>query len=656
MIGFAQESGMSLSEHFRSYDDAVNLLLKYVPIVSAQISGMLDASAWEAMRVRYNSFKAFKVRGVAPPLVATFLGPSGSGKSTLFRWLTGIDVPVSVRRPTTYQCVLAVPPSHCDEELLSLVFPGKPLVRLQHPDDVSKKPCGIPKLFYAPMNAKTRGLPFILADVPDFNTVERENWARAHEMLTRAELTIFVCYKESYKDERTIEMLAHCCRLSERLVYVLTKTDQGEAEAREIKDDLLRTVKGLNGFQGVRSDGRKLTSFLADSLWYYSPLVLSDPISQIAVRPLEAHQPDFFDLLRGQPSEKLIIGALANSASTAVPYCREVLRNGLEKLKRCQAHIHSVEKALCAKTLEAVKKVYQLEIFIKELERINSQQAPALWKRVLRKLRELMTNLVCNILNIPWRLAPTKLQNSLGNVLRRASSKQSGTGKAANSSGSNVAMSLSEDLIQKERNQISKMLNELIDELRRHFRSDAGDQPCVFSPERCRAALNAAFEDTWPTLSRQWTTYLSQRIEASTKLWRRLELIIDGAVALCAVLLVACTVSRALFGVLPKLPIAVGIAFIASLIVGKLTADCRRRARKKLAEQAHGDWCEGRSGELLRYLKTHFAQSLLDSCWKTCQALGGVPFEQLQRACDQIDELARRSRDSKTWLSSGIKQ
>jgi len=256
----------SLSENLtfegrlQTYAQSVERLLEDIPRLCALLQSPVKAGLWDALQSRYRAFKACLEKEITPPLVVTLYGPSGAGKSTIFRWLTGLDVPAGDHiRPVTRRSVIAVPPEICRDDILQPIFPGFDLVPLVDKEDLKLASSGSPRLHYAVASRSQQGLPFILADVPDFNTVECKNWEEAERMLSRAELTIFLVYQEGYSDKRIVEMLAQCCRVSERLVYVFTKTPP-EA-AKTMWQHLLQIAKDSPEFGESRRDGQSLAEF-----------------------------------------------------------------------------------------------------------------------------------------------------------------------------------------------------------------------------------------------------------------------------------------------------------------------------------------------------------------------------------------------------------
>lgn len=623
--------GWPFSEALRAYERTVQTLLEAVPRVPAKYAGVSDPSGWQAMEVRYRAFAACRQLGLNPPLVVTMFGPSGAGKSSLFRRLTGINVPVSEIRPTTYHCVVAVPLSLCQEELLRLVFPGLRLTRLENPEDVRQKDPRSPQLFYSPMTAGNGDLPFILADVPDFNTVECENWARAEDMLRRAELTIFVSYSESYKDKKTIEMLARCCQLSELLVYVLTKTVRRSAQ--NIWRDLVASVETYEEFRSTRNDGRTLAEFLASSLCYYSPPVAPDQAPRfITVEPLYEGQPGFLELLRGQPAEQLVAGALAQSVSAALPYCREVLRKGQAKLQGLQSSIRTCEEMLRGVVEEVVKEVYPLGAVLEEVKRVAFRRVPApfRWLGEVGKLGLFIPRSTLGAFNGLGRLVST-----------------------GDTTGAEEQQVVAQQLDLLEQEKLRQGLERLINQLRERFPNTDGDEPWILSSERCHTVLNNVFRDPWPAPSDDWKAEFLSEIEAWIRqhVFWAVAIVVSPFLTLTGLGLIAVDLvtTGGFFGTTLGTLTAVGAASSMGELLSKLQL-------QRVAEKAFRSWVKHRSRELYSHLDPHFLRPLLEPWLNESQTLEGIAFDDALAACDQMDELARHLRSSIGQFSQGLER
>ncbi|MBC7354246.1 MAG: hypothetical protein H5U08_17965, partial [Thermogutta sp.] len=390
-----------------TYEKAVTQLLETIPRVRELVVNRLkhdeDVRGFDAMKSRYASFRQLQQRGLQPPLVVTMLGPTGAGKSTLFRWLTGIDVPAGeIIRPMTYHSVVAVPESFSDPDVVQLVFPHRRVLPLQNPEEVAQKTQGDGRIFFASMKSQANSLPFILADVPDFNSIESSNWEQAEQMLARAELTVFICFSESYTDKRTMEMLARCCRLSSRLVYVLTKIRRemspGIKTPRETAAKIWQHLLEKAGdqkdlFYETRKDGQSLYEFLTGSLCYYSPQLMSEEDS-LRIEPLEPNQPSFLDLIRGQPARELILTGLVQSTYVALPDCKEVLDSAHSHVKQITDNLNAARTMLDELVKKVVSEIYPLSGLMELVAQIAREKTSGIVRRVFGGMNRTVGKLV----------------------------------------------------------------------------------------------------------------------------------------------------------------------------------------------------------------------------------------------------------------------
>ncbi|MSR32915.1 MAG: hypothetical protein EXR99_15585 [Gemmataceae bacterium] len=291
---------------------------------------------WEGLRKRH---AAFLQQGEKPVLVATLYGPTGAGKSTVFRMLTGIEVPAGGSlRPCSMSCAAAVPGSLDDPVRLAALFPDSRCVKLVRPEDIrnSDDPA---KLLYATYQAAhVSGIHLVLVDVPDFNAVEKSNWDKAHHMLERAEVVLFLVYPNAYADDRVVEELIRCCRKSARLAYLITMVPPEAGDPREeagkIWNDLLKKAGGIQGFQQRRSTGESLFDFLRESQAFFSPRSAVPALDQI--QPIDPTRPSLLSLLAGLEGEKILLSGLlepALGAARAVDNFLGTLASRLETLR-----------------------------------------------------------------------------------------------------------------------------------------------------------------------------------------------------------------------------------------------------------------------------------------------------------------------------------
>lgn len=296
-----------------------------------------ETDSFQAVRQRLD---AVRTMGGKPVLVATLYGPTGAGKSTLFRLLTGVPVPAgSGVRPVSYGSAIAVPPRLNDPLKLHGLFPHFDLQALESPDDLKDKASATGRVFHtcAP-RLPDDGFALVVADVPDFNSVEKANWDKAERMLERAELVLFVATSETYADHKVMQELHRCCRLAGRLAYVLTKKDR--KNAKDIWHDLTtaKTVAGSTiDFQQKRLDGRTLQEFLTQSAAYYSPHSDDPRLEHVDV--LRDGSPEFKSLLHGLDAERILTSGLLEPARGVQSESAALLKERQATIDRLKADL-----------------------------------------------------------------------------------------------------------------------------------------------------------------------------------------------------------------------------------------------------------------------------------------------------------------------------
>ena len=172
----APEAHAVVQQRVQRYIANIMVLRQHFPAIYADLyAGKHTIAAlpeWQAMVKRCDALQA---QGAQPALVAMLYGPTGAGKSTLFRLLTGVEVPAGdSRRPMSYACTLAVPQDMAQEEHLGRIFPHFQLQPLQSMEQLTRHQHSASLLLYTPYQAAT-GVPLILADVPDFDSIAQQN-------------------------------------------------------------------------------------------------------------------------------------------------------------------------------------------------------------------------------------------------------------------------------------------------------------------------------------------------------------------------------------------------------------------------------------------------------------------------------------------------
>ena len=335
---------------FETYLQSVDTLQSQFPPIFRSLHPdrrLEDMDGWAAMLKRQ---EAMRRQGGRPVLVATLYGPSGAGKSTLFRLLTGVEVPAGNDvRPVSYASAVAVPQALLRDGLVDSLFPGFRLQPLDSPQQLRDKE-NQGKLFPVAYRANDgQELPLVLADVPDFTTVEVGNWEQCRRMLERAEIVLFAVFSESYVNRDVIEELARCCQLAGHMAYLLTKTHSAE-QARRIWEDLTQwkltsEEQGLaEKFAQRRADGRTLLEFLAQAPVYYSPWREVPRLEDI--QPLRQDDPPLESLLRGATGENILLSACFSSPRWAIQGCRTTLNEVNHRIDELNGHLTQAERPI----------------------------------------------------------------------------------------------------------------------------------------------------------------------------------------------------------------------------------------------------------------------------------------------------------------------
>lgn len=605
-------------QKLRTYENAMAQLLKMIPRVRHLVVNRLkrdtDVPGFDAMKSRYESFCQLRQRGLQPPLVVTMFGPSGAGKSTLFRWLTGIDVPAGeVIRPMTYHSVVAVPESFSKPDVLQLVFPNRRVVPLRNPEEVAQKTQGDGRIFFAPMKSRADSLPFILADVPDFNTVECANWEQAKQMLSRAELTIFLTYPESYLDKCTVETLAWCCQLSSRLVYVLTKiSDQNPAE---IWQDLLKKTGDQKVFGETRGDGRTLHEFLKGSLCYYSPRLTGEGDS-LRIEPLEANQPSFLDLIRGQPAGELILAGLVESIYVAILAGEELLKLGQLCIEQISNNLEAARTSLDESVKKVVSEIYPLQDLMKFIGEVAREKTSGVVRGVLRSMNRVVGKLV----------TPQAIKDSTDAVAE-------------------VIREQGKPLVELEKEKFPPELEKYVERMREKFfqkqafeHSSSDQRP--FSTEQTHELIRCVLARPWPRPSSGWQEAVRTDVEKfleENPAFARWMATLDDAVW---------TVGTGLFVVdlltTGGLIWTIGALTLAGVGGSALAHTVRETLLKKLDEigrKAHEAWVAQRSNKLQAFLEEHFFKALFKPWLEDVRTVAIDEIKRSLQACEELKQL-----------------
>lgn len=178
------------------------------------------------------------------PLTIVVGGSTGAGKSTLVNTLLGEPLTQSgAIRPTTRHPVLLHRAE--DEEALSpeRFLPTLPRTRTSGMNAGSQALPGLdPKIARALIPITTSALPqgIALIDAPDIDSVSEENRTLAKELLSAADLWLFVTTANRYADAVPWELLHEAAARSIAIAVVLNRVPEGDEEA--IENDLRRML------------------------------------------------------------------------------------------------------------------------------------------------------------------------------------------------------------------------------------------------------------------------------------------------------------------------------------------------------------------------------------------------------------------------------
>lgn len=178
------------------------------------------------------------------PLTIVVGGSTGAGKSTLVNTLLGEPFTQSgAIRPTTRHPVLL----HRAEDEAALsperFLPTLPRTRTSGMNAGSQALPGLdPKIARALIPITTSALPqgIALIDAPDIDSVSEENRTLAKELLSAADLWLFVTTANRYADAVPWELLHEAAARSIAIAVVLNRVPEGDEEA--IENDLRRML------------------------------------------------------------------------------------------------------------------------------------------------------------------------------------------------------------------------------------------------------------------------------------------------------------------------------------------------------------------------------------------------------------------------------
>ena len=197
-----------------------------------------------AMARQLDDYILLRSASVDNPLTIVVGGSTGAGKSTLVNTLLGEPLTQSgAIRPTTRHPVLL----HRAEDEAALsperFLPTLPRTRTSGMNAGSQALPGLdPKIARALIPITTSALPqgIALIDAPDIDSVSEENRTLAKELLSAADLWLFVTTANRYADAVPWELLHEAAARSIAIAVVLNRVPEGDEEA--IENDLRRML------------------------------------------------------------------------------------------------------------------------------------------------------------------------------------------------------------------------------------------------------------------------------------------------------------------------------------------------------------------------------------------------------------------------------
>jgi len=179
-----------------------------------------------------------RLRSLDAPLLAVVGGSTGAGKSTLVNSIVRTEAsPAGVLRPTTRSPVLVCHPSDGHYFRDDRILPG-------FARTTGAPPVAVKSLHLILDSDVPAGLA--LLDAPDIDSVEAANRVLASELLSAADLWLFVTTAARYADAVPWELLRKAQMRSTALAVVLNRVP---GEALEEVTEHLRTMLGKGGLE-----------------------------------------------------------------------------------------------------------------------------------------------------------------------------------------------------------------------------------------------------------------------------------------------------------------------------------------------------------------------------------------------------------------------
>lgn len=615
-------TSQQLIERFR---ESAGVLLREVPricrAVGEEAEDLQQRPGWRALRERYAVWAG---RTGEPVFVCVIYGPTGAGKSTFFKMLTGCDVPAGGNlRPMSYVGCVAIPGALVDrDEDLATLFPENELRRLEDPDQLRDRHCAPETLYwvsYLRPAGEASGLPPVIADVPDFNSVEHANWEKAARMLDRAEAVLFLTYDEAYKNRDTVQHLEQCCRRAGYLAFVMTKS-QPEV-AREKWADLLDHVSTSDAFAARRHDGQTLHRFLANCPVYASPRAAADEQPSLDdVAPLREGDPPLRSLLYGLDQQRIVRAGLVQPAMEAATLARELIERAARRQARLKDRLRRVEQRTFEEAQRLATNIFPVGEFLKVfMQTVRQRQG-----RFQRAMSA----------TVGWLHAVVR---RWGQVLRRMLSDSEGVKprdeaeQARLREGADHLFQLLRSAVPEEARQ-GGLLSE------RRFEA-VRDQFVLHPPPQAGEGWHATVRDE----ANRW--YEQNRVRA-----RVLPVVLDTVTAVGAAGLALDFFVAGGIGTLTT----AGLVASGSSAAGLLGRFLHHWGLEQAFNRTAESWRKQRAEELNVHLVTHFVEPLCGESWREqLEALETAPIERCRGAVEELVRVAGEADETGLGASGG---
>ncbi|QRZ62566.1 dynamin family protein [Rothia sp. ZJ932] len=181
-----------------------------------------------------------KLASVDSPLTVVIGGSTGAGKSTLVNTLIGKPVTRSgAIRPTTRQPVLLHRPEDAAAYAPERILPHLVRVHAENGRLPGADPhTGVDQLIMMPEEEIPAGIALI--DAPDIDSVSEDNRRLAKQLLSAADLWLFVTTANRYADAVPWELLNEAATRDITVAVVLNRVPEGGED--EIEEDLRRML------------------------------------------------------------------------------------------------------------------------------------------------------------------------------------------------------------------------------------------------------------------------------------------------------------------------------------------------------------------------------------------------------------------------------